>query len=225
METKNKKEMLSSTSDYFKAKLSVKKVGTFLLFFMFLFAAAPASAHCDSYDGPVIKDAYKALETNNVKLVFKWIKADQESEIRDLFNKTYSLRKGDKEIYAIVEKHFFETLVRLHRATENAPYTGLKSAGTTSPFVMMSDDALKTGDINGLLDKLTNHIKVVAREKFQKVAELDKVKDTSVEKGREYVKSYVDYIHTLDAIHKILEHKGAEPEGAEKAEKPGHTCD
>jgi hypothetical protein len=30
--------------------------------------ANPASAHCDSYDGPVIKDAMRALESNNVTL-------------------------------------------------------------------------------------------------------------------------------------------------------------
>ena len=40
---------------------------------LMLFGTLPASAHCDSYDGPVIKDASKALETNNVNLVLKWI--------------------------------------------------------------------------------------------------------------------------------------------------------
>ena len=35
---------------------------------MLFFVSAPAFAHCDSYDGPVIKDAVKALETNNVNL-------------------------------------------------------------------------------------------------------------------------------------------------------------
>jgi hypothetical protein len=55
---------------------------------LILFAALPASAHCDSYDGPVIKDATKALETNNVNLVLKWITDEQEQEIIPLFNKT-----------------------------------------------------------------------------------------------------------------------------------------
>ncbi len=73
---------------------------------MLFFVSAPAFAHCDSYDGPVIKDAVKAFETNNVTLVYKWITAEQEKEIGDLFNKTYNLKKGDKEIYSIVEKHF-----------------------------------------------------------------------------------------------------------------------
>lgn len=170
-----------------------------------IFSTVPVSAHCDSYDGPVIKDATKALETNNVKLVLKWITAEQEPEIIPLFNKTYSLKKGDKEIYGIVEKHFLETLVRLHRETEGAPYTGLKLAGTTKTIVQLSDQALENKDIDGLLGKLNNHIGSFIREKYETVATLDKIKNESAEKGREYVEAYVDYTHTLEALHDIID--------------------
>lgn len=57
--------------------------------------------------GPVIKDALKVLETNHVDLVLKWITEEQEQEIILLFNKTYQLKKGDEEVYAIVKKTFF----------------------------------------------------------------------------------------------------------------------
>lgn len=67
------------------------------------FGSFTALAHCDSYDGPVIKDATKALETNNVDLVLKWITEEQEQEIVPLFNKTYQLKKGDGEVYSIVK--------------------------------------------------------------------------------------------------------------------------
>ncbi len=164
-----------------------------------------ASAHCDSFDGPTVKDALKALETNNVNLVLKWITKDQESEIISLFNKTYSLRDGDKEVYSIVETHFLETLVRLHRETEGAPYTGLKPAGTTKPIIQLSDQALVDHDIDGLLVKLNNHVDKVLRAKYDRVAELSKVKDDSPDKGREYVEAYVDYTHTLEAIHDIAD--------------------
>lgn len=170
-----------------------------------IFGSLPASAHCDSYDGPTIKDAVKALETNNVNLVLKWISAEQEQEIISLFNKTYALKSGDKEVYAIVEKHFFETLVRLHRETEGASYTGLKSAGTTKKIVQMSDQALASKDIDDLLGKLNNHIGNVIREKYEKLAVLDKVKNDSPEKGREFVEAYVDYTHTIEAIHDLVE--------------------
>jgi len=175
---------------------------------LMLFAALPASAHCDSYDGPVIKDAVKALETNNVNLVLKWVSLEQEKEIIPLFNKTHQLKSGDKEVYTIVEKHFFETLVRLHRETEGAPYTGLKPAGTTKPIIQMTDKALKDGNVDDFLVKFDSHIDKVVREKYQKVTELNKVKDNSIEQGRAFVEAYVDYTHTVEALYDILEHVG-----------------
>lgn len=175
---------------------------------LLLFAALPASAHCDSYDGPVIKDAIKALETNNVNLVLKWITDEQEQEIIPLFNKTYNLKNADKEVYAIVEKHFFETLVRLHRETEGAPYTGLKPAGSTKQIIQMTDKSLEEGNVDDFLVKLNSHIDKVVREKYQKVAELEKVKDNSKEQGRAFVEAYVDYTHTVEALHDIMLHGG-----------------
>jgi hypothetical protein len=177
----------------------------FLASFIFVFTIT-ASAHCDSYDGPVIKDAEKALETNNVNLVLKWVTKEQEKEITTLFQKTYQLRNGDKGVYEIVEKHFFETLVRLHRETEGAPYTGLKPAGTTKQIIQMTDKALKENSVEDFLLKLNNHIDKVVREKYEKVSKLDKVKNNSVEEGREFVTAYVDYTHTVEAIHDIIEH-------------------
>ncbi|MBW6459843.1 MAG: hypothetical protein K0B08_04650 [Bacteroidales bacterium] len=162
-------------------------------------------AHCDSYDGPVIRDALKALETHNVSLVLKWVDQKDEPEIVDLFNKTYALKSSDQEIYTIVEKHFLETLVRLHRASEGEPYTGLKPAGSTEPIIKMSDKALEDHNIDDLLRKLNDHLNSVIRDKYEKVIFLSKTKDETVEKGREYVEAYVDYTHTLEAIHGIIE--------------------
>jgi hypothetical protein len=184
----------------------------FLALFIFIFTNT-ASAHCDSYDGPVIKDAEKALETNNVNLVLKWVTKEQEKEITTLFQKTYELRNGDKGVYEIVEKHFFETLVRLHRETEGAPYTGLKPAGTTKQIIQMTDKALKENSVEDFLLKLNNHIDKVVREKYEKVSKLDKVKNNSVEEGREFVTAYVDYTHTVEAIHDIIEHGGVSHAG------------
>jgi len=188
------------------------------LFTILMFSSQATFAHCDSYDGPVIKDAVKALETNNVDLVFKWLDKSQEKEITALFNKTYQLKSGDKEVYAIVEKHFFETLVRLHREIEGAPYTGLKPAGTTKQIIQMTDNAINVGSVDGFLIKLNKHIEKVVREKYQKVLELSKVKDNSVAQGRKYVEAYVDYTHTIEAIDDLLSH-GAEAHAGHNSHK------
>ncbi|MFA5647778.1 MAG: DUF6448 family protein [Bacteroidales bacterium] len=190
-------------------RLSFRPILSMVIVSLFMmFSSLSASAHCDSYDGPTIKDAMKALETNNVNLILKWINAEQEKEIIPLFNKTYALKSIDSEVYLIVEKYFLETLVRLHRETEGAPYTGLKPAGTAEKIVQLSDQALENKDIDSLLGRLNNHISNAIREKYDKVAALDKVKNDSPAKGREYVEAYVDYTHTLEAIHGIIEHGG-----------------
>jgi len=206
METKIKKKLEESVSSKKRFK-NIKFGGLpLILFAVLLFSSQSTFAHCDSYDGPVIKDAIKALKTNDVNPVLKWISKVQENEITILFHKTYNLRNGDKEVYEIVEKHFFETLVRLHRETEGEPYTGLKPAGSTKQIIQMTDEAIKVGNVDGFLLKLNEHIEKVVREKYDKVLQLSKVKDHSIKEGREYVEAYVNYTHTIEAMHDILEH-------------------
>jgi len=204
METTSKNSM--AANHHLTLRNTFRTTASILLILMLTaFIGSPAFAHCDSYDGPVVKDAMKALKTNNVSLVLKWVNENQSQEITALFNKTYSSRNDNKEIYTIIEKHFLETLVRLHRETEGAPYTGLKPAGTTKEIIKLTDNTITTGSANEMISKLNNHIEKVIKEKYQKVSELNKVKDISVEKGREYVKAYIDYTHTVEAIHNILE--------------------
>lgn len=170
----------------------------------FLLISISSFAHCDSYDGPVIKDALKALDQNKVELVLKWIEPQQEKEVISLFDKTYKLKKGDKEVYTIVEKHFLETLVRLHRETEGAPYTGLKPKGSMTPLVEMADNSIEIKDVEGVLETVKNHLDHLVKERFETVLELSKTKDNSVEQGRAYVEAYVIYTHTLEHLEHIL---------------------
>jgi len=192
-------------------KDSSKKNGTFkssfrslLLLFGFLLASISGFAHCDSYDGPVIKDALKALDQNNVQLVLKWIEPQQEKEIAALFDKTYQLKNGDKQVYSIVEKHFLETLVRLHRETEGEPYTGLKPAGSMTPLVAMADNSIAENSVEEVIKTVSTHLEQVLRERYAKVAELSKTKENSVAEGRDYVAAYVQYTHTLELLEKLL---------------------
>ena len=205
MRTKRKSSVLENQSKRF-IQLMPSRVRTFLITAVLsMLVISPAFAHCDSYDGPVVKDALQALETNNVGLVYKWISTEQEAEISALFTKTYNLKKGDKEIYSLVEKHFLETLIRLHRQTEGFGFDGIKAAGTTKPIVQLSDKAIETGNVENLINQLNGHIAKVVEDKYNAVKELEKVKNESPEKGRDYVKAYVMYTHSLEAIHDIVE--------------------
>lgn len=205
MRTKRKSSVLENQSKRFIQSVP-SRVRTFLVTAVLsMLVISPAFAHCDSYDGPVVKDALQALETNNVALVYKWISTEQEAEIFALFTKTYNLKKGDKEIYSLVEKHFLETLIRLHRQTEGFGFDGIKAAGTTKPIVQLSDKAIETGNVENLINQLNGHIAKVVEDKYNAVKELEKVKNESPEKGRDYVKAYVMYTHSLEAIHDIVE--------------------
>lgn len=171
-------------------------------------------AHCDSYDGTVIKEAIKALDQNKVELVLKWIEPEQEKEIISLFDKTYSLKNEDQEVYAIVEKHFLETLVRLHRETEGASFTGLKPAGSMTPLVEMADNSIAEENVDEVIKTVTNHFEELLTNRYAEVAKLNKTKEESVEQGRAYVAAYVQYTHTLEALEHILHapisHSGGE---------------
>jgi hypothetical protein len=87
---------------------------------------ATASAHCDSLDGPVVKAAQQALDTRDVSAVLIWVGAGDEAEIRAAFEQTLAVRALDVRARSLADRYFFETVVRLHRAGEGAPYTGLK---------------------------------------------------------------------------------------------------
>lgn len=206
MELKNKTTQNSLSKDRKETKVINAKVFMIALFAILFMSTQSTFAHCDSYDGPVIKEAQKALATNNVNLVLKWVDVADEAEITALFNKTNELKNVDSEIYAIVEKHFLETLVRLHRATEGVGYTGLKPAGSATPIIVMADNAIETHSVDDLLMKFKAHLDKVVREKFEKVEKLGAVKDESLENGRAYVEAYVDYTHTLEEMHGIIEH-------------------
>lgn len=87
------------------------------------------SAHCDGMDGPVVIAAQKALAKQDVNLVLIWVQKEDEQELRDVFDQTLRIRELSAEARELADRYFFETLVRIHRAGEGAPYTGLKPAG------------------------------------------------------------------------------------------------
>ncbi|MBP8131721.1 MAG: hypothetical protein KA184_19250 [Candidatus Hydrogenedentes bacterium] len=187
-----------------------------------LFPATGAYAHCDTLSGPVITDAKGALESKDVTPVLKWIKPEDEPEIRALFDHTVEARQQGAEVQELVDMHFFETLVRVHRAGEGAPYTGLKPADTPlEPGIEAAEKALESESDDALLQALVEGLTSSVHERFDRVAETKKHKDDSVEAGRAYVAAYVDYIHYVEALHAIFSGTGAHGHG-QSAEQTEH---
>src|SRR5690606_11516104 len=116
--------------------------------------SGPASAHCDSMDGPVVKDAQRALADGDVGPVLKWVRAEDEPEIRDAFDLTRSVRGESEAAKSLADRYFFETLVRVHRASEGEAFTGLKPAGSVEPGIAAADRALAEGNADALADRI-----------------------------------------------------------------------
>ncbi|EAG3038212.1 LysM domain-containing protein, partial [Listeria monocytogenes] len=89
-----------------------------------------ASAHCDTMDGPVVVDGKKAMESNNVNYVMKWVAPEYQKEITDKFNLSMKVKDQSPEAKELAEQYFFSEVVRVHRAGEDAPFDGLKPSGT-----------------------------------------------------------------------------------------------
>ncbi len=172
-----------------------------------------AFAHCDTLDGPVVTAAKKALENGDVTPVLKWVKKDYEQEIRTAFQKVLAVRSKGPEAKELADMYFFETLVRLHRAGEGAPYTGLKGAGTVDPAVAAADRALENGSVDGLVKNITNAVSSGIRERFARAIEKKQHADESIDAGREFVEAYVGFVHYVERLH--LDAAGRSPHHAE----------
>ncbi len=182
-----------------------------------------AFAHCDTMDGPVVKDAQAALEKGDVAGVLKWVPKASEGEIRQMFAKTLVVRAKGPEAKELADMYLFETLVRLHRAGEGVAYTGLKPVGTPiPPPVAKADEALVKGNVDELAKKIAVAVEAGIRERFAVAAEARKHKDKSVEAGRKFVAAYVQFVHYVEGIHETAMGHGGHHEEASVTPKTGH---
>ena len=64
-----------------------------------------ARAHCDTLDGPVVVAAKAALEKGDITPVLKWVRKEDEKEIRAQFDKTLAVRKQSKEAKELADMY------------------------------------------------------------------------------------------------------------------------
>jgi hypothetical protein len=183
-----------------RGKRLTRKTVLFLLGGALLLLPQSVFAHCDSLDGPVVNEARTALEKGDIAPILKWVPAEHEEEIRQAFARAGKVRVLSPEAGALADQYFFETLVRVHRAGEGAPYTGLKPAGMIPSPIARADKALEEGSVEQLADAISSHVGKAMRERFAHALALKKKADTSVQAGREYVEAYVEYVHFVEGI-------------------------
>lgn len=182
-----------------------------------LAAAAPAYAHCDGEDGPVAGAALRALETRNVNLALPYAPAAAEAEITRAFERAAVARTQGAEAGAVADRYFMEAVVRLHRAGEHAPYTGLQPAGTDyGPAIPAAERALATGEAGPLTELLVAEIRHAITERLEQArhvvqasAPATPMNAEQAAHARERVNAEFAFIGYVEAIHQAL--KGTAP--------------
>ena len=164
--------------------------------------STPAQAHCDGMDGPVVKAAQVALAKGDVNVVLIWVRKDDEAEIREAFERTLNVRKLSPQARELADEYFFETVVRVHRAAEGAPFTGLKPAGRDlGPAIPAADQALESRDVAPLTNLLGERMRTGLLERYDRAIEAKAFRVQDVDAGREYVETYVTFIHYVEGLY------------------------
>jgi len=185
-----------------KANLIGFMVKFVVIVVLYLNVPSFADAHCDTMDGPVVKAAQKALESKNIHLVLIWVAKADEAEIKQAFEKTLAVRTLSPEAKELADRYFFETLIRIHRAGEGEPYTGLKPAGSDlGPVIPAADKALETRSPEALTKVLIDALHAGLNERFKQALAKMNFKKEDVDSGREFVKAYVEFMHYVEGIY------------------------
>lgn len=168
---------------------------------VFLAWTAPASAHCDTLDGPVVSAARNALDTGDVNLALAWTQKNDDKEIRKAFDKARAVRKAGGQGKELADAYFFDTLVRVHRAGEGASYTGLKPAGGIEPPIAAADRAITTGKLESVADMIAKRTNSGLQQQFERVMATRSYDSKNVDAARAHVGAYVQYVHYVEGLY------------------------
>lgn len=144
--------------------------------------------HCDTLDGPVVQAARRALDAGNVALVLPFVPKAGEQEIADAFDKVVRARQASPVCREVADRYFFETVVRVHRAGEGAPYTGLKPAGLdVGPVIPIAEKAIENGTPEALEATLVGIVREELGHRFHRLEHLRAHAEGPVDEARAYV--------------------------------------
>jgi hypothetical protein len=173
---------------------------------------AVVQAHCDTSEGPAVKDGRKALETGNINYALKWIPADGEAEMRDVFEKALKVRTLGTEAAELADRLFLETMVRIHRMGEGVGFTGIQPVGTQiDRVVKAADEAIVLGSDADLLPMVPEERRAELDKRFQAALAIKNFDVDDVAAGRRYLAAYVSFFKYAEGENH--EHHGNEGHG------------
>lgn len=159
--------------------------------------------HCDSMDGPVVTVARRALDDSDVEVVLPYVPADGEAEVRRAYDLVAKARRLGPEARDVADRWFFETVVRVHRAGEGAPYTGLKPAGLdVGPAIPAAERALASGSPDELAEVLCAEIRAQVEQRHAQAMALKAHAGEGVARAREYVEAMLGLQVWAHGVHR-----------------------
>ncbi len=178
--------------------------------------SASSPAHCDTTRGPVVTAARSALEARDPNLVLHWVRAEDEGGVRSAFQQALAVRALGPEAGAMADRYFFETLVRIHRAGEGAPYIGLSDA-EPEPLIRATDSALEQGSAAELERQLVEAVRAGLAERFAAAKAARDFRPGDISAGRDFVAAYVTLTHWVEGVERAAsragEHHGVAADG------------
>lgn len=166
-------------------------------------AAGPAIASCDSEAGPVVAAGRQALERSDLVLALVWVRPEHEATVRAAFQDALGVRRKGAEATRLADRYFVETLVRLHRAGEGKPYTGIKPAAEgLAPGMTLVNEAVAAGSDEPLTARLTETMIQGAHARFADLRRKLAYDPQDLAAGRDYVESYVRLVLYVETLHR-----------------------
>lgn len=185
---------------------------------IFLLAPVTADAHCDTMDGPAVKDAIRAMDTGNVNYALKWVQPKYEAEVSRAFRMSMKVKDINADTKNLAEQYFFEILLRDHRAGEGVAFDGVKPHGwPVDERVKAADQSIALGNLEPLKGLVEPDKWLELQRRFQKVMSLKDFDVNRVEEGREYIEAYVQFF-------KFAEGEDEHHESHEHVERHGHLA-
>ena len=178
----------------------------------------PASAHCDTEDGPAVTDGRRALATGNVNHALKWVSADDEVEVREAFARARTVHALGADAKDLAERYFLDILVRIHRAGEGAGFDGIKPTGTQlPPQVVAADAALDSGSIEPLRGLIPGDRWAELERRFHDAVAKRGYDVDDLSAARDYIAAYVSFFKYAEGEDHDHDHNHAHHDHA-------HAC-
>lgn len=157
-------------------------------------------------DGPVVTAAELALEMENVNYVLPYIKKEYETELKEAFDRTVTVRELSGDAAEVADYWFFETAVRLYMLGIGQPYVGIKQSGLNRGHIILkAHEAIEKQDKAALENFLLDSLREAIETRFEITISKKEYDINDTEAARDYIDSMLDFVQFSNEVYKKIE--------------------